>query len=65
MPLKQAKKRLARHASSVYNLKTKNISAIHWQRCSENAKKRKVPLIQQERARVCAQPKTARPLIWL
>ena len=30
VPLKQAKKRIGRHATVVYDLKTKNISAIHW-----------------------------------
>jgi len=30
VPLAQAKKRLGQHASVIYNLKTKNISAIHW-----------------------------------
>ena len=30
VPLKQAKKRIGRHATVVYDLKTKNISAIRW-----------------------------------
>lgn len=30
VPLKHAKKRLGRRASIIYNLKTKNISAIRW-----------------------------------